>query len=249
METLSRKQREIQEREELILEAGRCLFSEVGYFGLTMDKVAKATEYSKGTIYQHFSSKEELLMALAIRTQRICVSLFERAATFGGSSRERMLAVGIAYELFYRLHRPDIVILESIMSDGLQDKVPEQLCDRMGSCSDQNFSIVAGIVRDAIAQGDLAESAVAQPEKVAFALWSQTYGAFSIIGTHTHMEERRGLTSPYDQVMESCQVLMDGYCWEPLSQQWDYQATYDRIRGEHFAEEEARAHKLERGQG
>lgn len=247
METLSRKQREIQEREELILEAGRRLFSEVGYFGLTMDKVAKATEYSKGTIYQHFSSKEELLMALAIRTQRICVSLFERAATFNGSSRERMIAVGVAYELFYRLHRPDIVILESIMSDGLQDKVPEQLCDRMGNCSDENFAIVAEIVRLAIEQGDLVESGVATPEKVAFALWSQTYGAFSIIGAHAQMEDKRGLSSPYDQVMESCQVLMDGYGWEPLSEQWDYQATYDRIRGEHFADEEARARAMERG--
>ena len=37
---------------------------ERGYLGLTMDRIAKATEYSKGTIYHHFSSKEVLLEAL-----------------------------------------------------------------------------------------------------------------------------------------------------------------------------------------
>ena len=65
METLSRKQREIQEREALILEVAREMLLERGYLGVTMDRIAQAIEYSKGTVYQHFSSKEDVLVALA----------------------------------------------------------------------------------------------------------------------------------------------------------------------------------------
>ncbi len=30
-----------------------------GYHGLSMDRIAEALEYSKGTIYQHFSCKKK----------------------------------------------------------------------------------------------------------------------------------------------------------------------------------------------
>ena len=54
-----------------------------GYAGLSMDRLAEATEYSKGTVYQHFSTKEDLVMALASQTMEQRVSLFERVAGSG----------------------------------------------------------------------------------------------------------------------------------------------------------------------
>ena len=65
MGTLTRKQREIAEREQLILGIAAEMLVERGYLGLTMDRIAAATEYSKGTIYQHFPNKEEIVAALA----------------------------------------------------------------------------------------------------------------------------------------------------------------------------------------
>ena len=67
----SRKERQRAERDELILRVARELLLEKGYLGLTMDRIAKATEYSKGTIYQHYSCKEEVVIALAIQTAEI----------------------------------------------------------------------------------------------------------------------------------------------------------------------------------
>mgnify|MGYP001820983313 CR=1 FL=1 len=57
MPALTRKQREILEREELILSAAQKLLHEQGYNHLTMDRVAETVEYSNGTIYNHFASK------------------------------------------------------------------------------------------------------------------------------------------------------------------------------------------------
>ena len=62
--TVTRKQREIAQREDLILETARKMLLERGYLGLTMDRIAEEIEYSKGTVYQHFSSKEDLISTL-----------------------------------------------------------------------------------------------------------------------------------------------------------------------------------------
>lgn len=76
--TLSRKQREVQEREGRILELARAMIVQDGYHGLSMDRIAEALEYSKGTIYQHFSCKEEILMALVNQTMERRLDLFRR---------------------------------------------------------------------------------------------------------------------------------------------------------------------------
>src|SRR4051812_34099941 len=104
MSTLTRKQREIQQRETLLLDVARTMLMEHGFAGLSMDRLAEATEYSKGTIYQHFSTKEDLVAALAVQSVKYRAELFDRANTLSGHPRERMFAIGVADEMFARLH-------------------------------------------------------------------------------------------------------------------------------------------------
>ncbi|MFT5093045.1 MAG: AcrR family transcriptional regulator, partial [Porticoccaceae bacterium] len=68
MENLTRKQREIKEREDRILGLARTMLAEGGYLGLSMDAIAEQLEYSKGTIYNHFPCKEEIIISLAVET-------------------------------------------------------------------------------------------------------------------------------------------------------------------------------------
>ena len=65
MNQLTRKQREFEQREQLILKIAREMLIQQGYLGLRMDHIADRIEYSKGTIYQHFPNKEEIILALA----------------------------------------------------------------------------------------------------------------------------------------------------------------------------------------
>ncbi len=60
----TRKERQLREREELILDRAREMLAEKGYLGLKLDELAEAVEYSKGTLYQHFSSKEDMILAI-----------------------------------------------------------------------------------------------------------------------------------------------------------------------------------------
>src|SRR5271163_4453953 len=120
--TLTRKQREIQEREGRILELARSMIVEQGYHGLSMDRIAEALEYSKGTIYQHFSCKEEILMALVNQTMERRLDLFRRAAAFRGRSRERMTALGAAAELFFQLYPDHIHTEHTIRISSVREK-------------------------------------------------------------------------------------------------------------------------------
>lgn len=100
------------ERKELtrrqILEAARQVFSEKGYHRTSMDDIAHASGTSKGALYFHFHSKEELFHALveefarilaeevaqAIQRERGAVAKVEAAlrTVLEAASRHRQLA-------------------------------------------------------------------------------------------------------------------------------------------------------------
>ena len=126
MSTLSRKQREIKEREQLILDTARPMLVREGYHGLSMDRIAEALEYSKGTIYKHFSCKEEIIIALAIETLEKRTEMFERASAFRGLPRERMAATGLAAELFVRLYPDHFSVEQIIRSTSIWEKTSEK---------------------------------------------------------------------------------------------------------------------------
>ena len=134
MGTVTRKQREVRQREAALLGIARKMLIEQGYAGLSMDRLAEATEYSKGTIYQHFSTKEDLITALAVESSEQRLALLAKARTFQGRPRERMLALGFADELFVRLHphyfRSELIIhmagLESRASSARREAMTRQ---------------------------------------------------------------------------------------------------------------------------
>lgn len=63
---LTRKEREEAFRRNLVLDAAEQLFAEKGFEGTTVAEIAERAELAKGSLYQLFGSKEELIAA-AIR--------------------------------------------------------------------------------------------------------------------------------------------------------------------------------------
>lgn len=61
---LSRKEREKQLRQREILSSARELFLQKGYHNTTLEEIAQHAEFGKGTIYNYFSSKEELFYGI-----------------------------------------------------------------------------------------------------------------------------------------------------------------------------------------
>ena len=70
MENLSVKERQLQVREEAILDGGEELMAAVGYDAMTMEDLAARVGVSKATLYCHFHSKEDLAIHVLIRMVR-----------------------------------------------------------------------------------------------------------------------------------------------------------------------------------
>ena len=61
---LTRKERDFQRHRREIMEEAEGLFEKVGYYETTMDEIAKKAEFSKGSLYNYFESKEILFFEI-----------------------------------------------------------------------------------------------------------------------------------------------------------------------------------------
>lgn len=64
---MGRKEKEVFLRKELIIDAAKQLFIDVGFEKTTMDDIAKKAEYTKPTLYKYFKNKEEILFGLYLK--------------------------------------------------------------------------------------------------------------------------------------------------------------------------------------
>src|SRR6516225_5463962 len=73
----ARKERERAAREELILDHAQRMLLRDGFQNLNLDELAEAVEYSKGTLYLHFKTKEDIALRSSPARKRnglICLS-------------------------------------------------------------------------------------------------------------------------------------------------------------------------------
>src|SRR6266568_2285408 len=110
----ARKEREKAAREELILDHAQRMLLKDGFQNLNLDTLAESVEYSKGTLYLHFKTKEDIALAVATRAQKHRADFFERAAEFRGRSRERIRAIGFACCHFANVY-PDYYNVEMML--------------------------------------------------------------------------------------------------------------------------------------
>lgn len=236
MNTLSRKQREIQEREAKILDVARQMLLRDGYLGLSMDRIAEAVEYGKGTVYRHFANKEDIILALAVETQKKRTSLFQRASLFQGRSRERLTAVAVAGELFVRLYPSHFHVEQTVKLSSIWEKTSTKRQEIMRSCEHTCTGIVAGIVRDAVAQEDMTLPDHLQPEDLVFALWSISFGSYTLMTTSEPLLEI-GVEDPTLAIRACIHHMLDGLGWRALSTEHDYEAVFHKALTETFADE------------
>jgi AcrR family transcriptional regulator len=236
--TLTRKQREVQSREGRILGLARSMIVKDGYHGLSMDRIAEALEYSKGTIYQHFSCKEEILMALVNETMERRLELFRRASAFQGRSRERITAIGVACELFFQLYPDHLHTEHTIRISSIREKASEQRRLGLESCEARCSEVVRGVISDAVVAGDLQVSSDFGVEHVAFGLWSINFGGYSIAATSPSLANL-GIHEPLLAIRANCNRYLDGVGWKPLSSKFELSPLIDRIQREVFGAEVA----------
>jgi len=79
------RERRIEHTRSLLLDAAEEVFAEKGFAPATLDDIAHAAGYTKGAIYKHFASKEDLFLAVSDRYWR---RYFDNFAEVMSSARQ-----------------------------------------------------------------------------------------------------------------------------------------------------------------
>ncbi len=228
-----RRARERAERERVYLDIARKLLLRDGYLGLTMDRVAALSEYSKGTLYQHFRNKEELVVCLSEQITRAKAELFERALGFAGRPRERILAVGIAYQLWAGRYPDDIRVTQVLKSRSLSAKVRPELQRAMQEAEARCCGVLVRLTEEGIAAGDLQLPLEMSAGQLVFGLWALCFGGWLLALMDFDLSPLQVLEAG-PLVQQHAQKLLDGHGWRPLSGEWDYAGTTRRALRELF---------------
>ena len=169
-----RKPRKPQERSaitrNLLLGAAEQVFSLRGYEKAQLEEIAQASGFSKGALYAHFKTKEELFLALA-KTKAAGYQTKLRVALDSATTREAKIA---AFRSFYvNLSKEKewaLIILEAKLfvtrhpevkerlrraEEELEDSVEEALAELFGSPARAAGKALGGIFSALVLEADL----------------------------------------------------------------------------------------------
>ncbi len=212
---LSAKQQEIRDREQAILQlAGPMIIAE-GYQGLSMDRIAAELKYAKGTIYNHFPNKEEIILSLAVEAVRRRQEMFDRARKSEGCPRDRVQAIGVAFELYVRLYPNDFTIEQLVRNSAIWEKTSQRRREMLMDWEKQCMDMVATVVAEAKVTGDLRESESDNIPEMIFGLWALTYGSFVLHETSPSLAQL-GITDVYRSIRINSHRMLNGIPWLPI---------------------------------
>jgi len=122
-----RKQREYARRKSLILATARRMFRRKGLNGVTLDDIAGEIEFSKGTIYSHFDSKEEIFAQILLEHLNALIEYLKRAQAESSDAADGVRRALDAYLRFYDQNREYGRLLFFVDALNPNVRIPESL--------------------------------------------------------------------------------------------------------------------------
>lgn len=142
MTVLEKRERRKNIKREKIIETASELFSKKSYHEVMMDDVAKLTSVAKGTVYNYFSSKEELYFSIIKqRMEKLTNSLTEKTESENNSIDSLHSFVSylymfmMKYRNFFLMYRKEFLINDN------------EICIELNSLEKRLHDLLAGIIR------------------------------------------------------------------------------------------------------
>lgn len=237
---------ELLEREQRILTAAFDVVGEVGVAALTLERVSQNLPYSKGTLYNHFTCKEDLVIAMCVESMEVFEGFLRRTIDFDATARVRMQTMSLAYLLYASLYPTRFMLVISAKSGQVIEKASEARRATLLETESRLMSLPAEhLVGPALASGECAPPMPLTPEQIIFACWSNSFGSISLLHDEVRSCTVRQDMHPEREVLTSANLLLDGLGWAPLSADHDWRGEALRALDTLFSDELAllRQHK------
>lgn len=185
-------------REE-ILSAATAVVLESGAEDFSLREVARRAELSPSALYNHFSSREDLIMAIAIRGLG-ALSSHLGAAPQDGTATDRLRALSTAYIRFSRERTSEYLLV----FDCLENQATSW--ERYLAIAEP-FTLIVAACADGLASGELVDRSGTGPGTMAYALWALCHGHAML--TSKHLKHVDGDFEAY--VLSGIDALLVGY--------------------------------------
>lgn len=237
MSSQNRKRLAINQRELELIDIAREIIESEGLNALTMDKVTARCDYSKGTVYNHFSCKEDLLVAVSNEGLKDLQNLFAKLDGFQGNAREQMIGLQLAYLYFSKLYPSQFLCVLSVKNPAILNRTSEGRKQQQLELEIALENRGLEIIKKALIKQELSLGTHHEAKQISFANWSQTFGALVLVNAAESLVGLQGIDIGKEFFMNAF-VLNDGFNWQPLSSQYDYFSSIERLKRVVFFEEE-----------
>ena len=229
IKTRSGREQALAEREKLFIEATRQQLCNEGLLGIQMAAIARSCNFATGTLYHHFASKEDLLIAVCTELTGTRREYFRRVVESDLNTRDKMVGFAVAFTLFAQHHPEHFRLEQYVMTEVVWQGSSTHRREQLMEATMPIGRMVEEVVSAAIAQGDL-ESHDHAPLTFSSGQWAMSMGMHTLIHAEGVLD-MYALNDPYRMLLRHIQLQLNGMNWQPLVEQpFDDAALDSKVR-------------------
>ena len=183
-----RRNREKENKKSAILKAAKKLFFKKGFKSVTVDSVAKKAEVSKGAVYLHFKSKDEIYSQILLNN----IDTFHRRLSYlfenGKRSSEMLFQLSDIYVDFFLKDKELFRILMTFMLHADHSNLPDDHQKHIIKTVNKSIDVIEKIFQYGIDNGEFPPTI--NPRQNRNAIWGLLNGIISLY-IFTGLESRR----------------------------------------------------------
>jgi TetR/AcrR family transcriptional regulator len=202
-----RKEREKEQRRNMIIDAAEKIFFKKGIENSTMDDVASEAELSKGTLYLYFKSKEDIQLAIAMRGSEILKEMMQKRLSKNKTGYENLLELADISIDFSNKHKHYYEFFLFFQSTNFEKLNLEESRIKQYLTEQSPLAIVQECVIKGI--GDKSLRSDIKADVFAATLWSQLLGVMIVINYKRNIYKMFGL-KPEDIIKTHLQLVSTG---------------------------------------
>lgn len=183
-----RRKRERENRKNAILRAARKLFFEKGFKPVTVESIAKKAELSKGSIYLHYNSKEEIYTQILLNDIDKFHERISDLLQHPSSAAEALMRLANIYVDFFLNDRELFRILMTFMLHTSDMNLPEDLNNHIIKTTNKTIDIIEQVFKYGVERGEFPVTLKLRQNRNA--VWGMLNGIISL-HLFTGVEDKR----------------------------------------------------------
>ncbi|MEZ0092835.1 TetR/AcrR family transcriptional regulator [Streptacidiphilus sp. EB129] len=213
MRTTQRKAQEVADREQMLVQLALEMIRRDGFHNLTLSRLAEESAFSKGTVYNHFTCREDLLIELSAESARRQLRYFQAIADLPWGAVQTLYGLALAY-----MHHAEVspVLFEcsiTARTDAVCALASENRLLRRDLVESQMAQIIGAVVERTVSGGAYANPNLPPPVAVdALRSYILGYAAMHLLSRRFQWAQEQDQASR----LHTLASMMQGLGWPAL---------------------------------